>query len=232
MHPNCRSTTGPYYDESVLKNMKRRARNQEGVGKEIEYKNYREWEAELKARGLKPGHIKNVPNQAEKNLYAKYSSRLKDSPFMPKTIEEFRKTIYYDDGGWLKLKQDFREIGKIDKLDYSKINEKRPIEKPTSNKNAIKLYYKFRKNEEYISDHAIERYLEREYKKNGDVNYSFSNIIKVAKMKPNYIDVVKGGIIMYDEDDTRVAIIKDDKDYNKIVTIMKIGEVKKTWKKK
>lgn len=58
MHPNCRSTTGPYYDESVLKNMKRRARNQEGVGKEIEYKNYREWEAELKARGLKPGGIK------------------------------------------------------------------------------------------------------------------------------------------------------------------------------
>ena len=58
MHPNCRSTTGPYYNDSILKDMKRRARDQEGVGKEIEYKNYREWEAELKARGLKPGGIK------------------------------------------------------------------------------------------------------------------------------------------------------------------------------
>lgn len=58
MHPNCRSTTGPYYNDSILKDMKRRARDQEGVGKEIEYRNYREWEAELKARGLKPGGIK------------------------------------------------------------------------------------------------------------------------------------------------------------------------------
>lgn len=63
MHPNCRSTTGPYYDESVLKNMKRRARNQEGVGKEIEYRNYREWEAELKARGLKPGEEIDIYRQ-------------------------------------------------------------------------------------------------------------------------------------------------------------------------
>ncbi|MGI6608886.1 MAG: minor capsid protein [Erysipelotrichaceae bacterium] len=47
MHPNCRSTTGPYYNDSILKDMKRRARNQEGAGKEIEYKNYREWEKSL-----------------------------------------------------------------------------------------------------------------------------------------------------------------------------------------
>ena len=211
--------------------MKRRARDQEGVGKEIEYKNYREWEAELKARGLKPGHIKNVPNQAEKNLYAKYSSRLKDSPFMPKTIEEFRKTIYYDDAGWLKLKQDFREIGKIDKLDYSKINLERPKNKIVDVESGRKLYYKFRKNEEYISDHAIAQYFTREYKKNGALNFSFSDIIMLSKMKPNYIDKLNNRHVIFDKGNTNIAIIKEPKSYNKIITIIKRRKIKSSWQK-
>lgn len=124
MHPNCRSTTGPYYDESILKNMKRRARNQEGVGKEIEYKNYREWEAELKARGLKSGFIRNYPTKAESEQFNRYSKVLKD--VAPKDINEFLK-IKNNMKSWEELKYKYR-TAKLYKVDYGDISVKNILE--------------------------------------------------------------------------------------------------------
>ncbi len=118
MHPNCRSTTGPYYNDSILKDLKRRARDQEGVGKEIEYKNYREWEAELKARGLKPGFIRNYATKAESEQFTRYQRVLKE--LAPTDINEFLK-LKRDKVLWDDLKYKYRTVNRY-KVDYGKVS--------------------------------------------------------------------------------------------------------------
>ncbi len=147
--------------------MKRRARDQEGVGKEIEYKNYREWEAELKARGLKAGFIRNYPTKTESEQFARYSKVLKD--VAPKDINEFLK-IKNNIKSWEELKYKYR-TAKLYKVDYGDISVKNILE---MDEVAVEAKVSF--NNDFYKTKGNVSVL----KINGEYKYAFSRIDSIC----------------------------------------------------
>nr|DAN65721.1 MAG TPA: minor capsid protein [Caudoviricetes sp.] len=87
---------------------------------------------------------------------------------------------------------------------------------------AIELYYSFKNEGIYASDHFIEQYIEREFKNNGDLNYDFEKIIEIAKKEHNYVDMTNGRYVIYYDN---IGIVKE---VDKYITIIK-GRVSKHW---
>ena len=87
---------------------------------------------------------------------------------------------------------------------------------------AIELYYSFKNEGIYASDHFIEQYIEREFKNNGDLNYDFEKIIEIAKKEHNYVDMTNGRYVIYYDN---IGIVKEG---DKYITIIK-GRVSKHW---
>lgn len=125
MHPNCRSTTGPYYDDDNIEEWTRRARNDEGKNEVIKYKTYREWEADLAKQGKTPGPIKGMePNDYNKEQYERYTKVLGD--MVPGTLEEFVK-LKGNPEQWNDLKAKYRTVNRY-KVDYGHVEPKTILE--------------------------------------------------------------------------------------------------------
>lgn len=120
MHPNCRSTTGPYYDDDNIEEWTRRARNDEGKNEVIKYQTYREWEdkATYHMRSSVPlgeweGTTGSQITPEQKKELAKYAAErgieLYDYGSFDGDIELFKKQIDQLDN----LNQEFKPSAKI-----------------------------------------------------------------------------------------------------------------------
>jgi hypothetical protein len=101
---------------------------------------------------------------------------------------------------------------------------------------AIEAYFSFKKDGVLMSDHAISRYTGRmrrnttnpnakasQKRKNGQFQFNYQSILKLAKTEPNYVDVENGRLIHFRG---KMAII-EEKDRSKVVTMMPRSRPKK-----
>lgn len=167
-HPNCRTTTIPYFDDDLGLEDTRNTRN------------------------VVAGKSEKVPDMSYKTWYDKY--------VVDKNAVK----------GYNKDEEVIRAIDNNKKI--SEINKQR----------AIELYYSFKNEGIYASDHFIEQYIEREFKNNGDLNYDFEKIIEIAKKEHNYVDMTNGRYVIYYDN---IGIVKEG---DKYITIIK-GRVSKHW---
>lgn len=80
MHPNCRSTTAPYYNDLDLSKMKRRTRDEKGQGTLTNYKTYREWEKEARQNMVKAKPVMNHFKETYPDHAQNIEGILKDAP--------------------------------------------------------------------------------------------------------------------------------------------------------
>ena len=132
----------------------------------------------------------------------------------PQTLEEFQNMKYNIGTEYRKLKKDYGVLSAIKK------------NKKITNKNAAKiLYYKFKQQNKYVSDHFIEQFIAREFKKDGTANFNFEKVIEISNGEINYKDIVNNRDIRFYDD---ISIISER---DKFITIRK-GRVSKKWKKR
>ena len=226
MHVNCRSTTRAYMGTEIEATLKRRARNPITNENEIiDNMSYKDWyNSKVKAHGqgdidkaFKKSKYKFDKKEFVKNndysQYSRYVERLKNSPYLPKTLEDFTKMKYNTDGSYARLSREYRTIGRINKTSQN-------VERD------IKTYYQFRNDSIEMTDHAIYDYHLRMFKKDGTPNYDYNKMVEVIKRKPNYFDEnTKRNVNFYD----KICVISEV-DTKEIVSIRK-SRLNKKWKK-
>lgn len=219
LHPNCRSKTRAYMGEEVEKTLQRRARNPvTGKNEIIGNMSYEEL-AEKHGLGYpvtrkpKPPQ-KEFVNHNDWSQYNRYAERLKESPYLPKTIEEFVKIKYNGDGTYERLAREYRTIGRINKY----------ADTPDIAKRDISTYYQFRRDNIEMTNHGIFDYHLRMYKNDGTPNYDYNKIVEIIKKEPNYTDDTTNRIVNYYD---RIAILKE-KGTKEVVSIIK-GRLNKKW---
>lgn len=217
MHPNCRSTTRAYMGEEVEKTLQRRARNPiTGKNEVIGNMSYEDWyNAKVKEHGKAAvdDAYKAVKNKAsDAAQYNRYAERLKESPYLPKNLENFVKTKYNNDGSYARLAREYKTVGRVRKTSATPERD-------------IQTYYQFRKDDIEMTDHGIYDYHLRMYKKDGTQVYDHNKIVEIAKKEPNYRDGRNGRFVnVYDD----ICIVKEN-GTNEIVSLRK-GRVNKQWK--
>ena len=201
-HVYCRSTTIPYFDDDIQDEIvERRA-----------------------ARNVRTGKSTTVPDMDYRTWYKKYVVPENDR----KEFERITKILGYKVAGNLDKYRnikynDVERYSDIQK-DYGVIDAINKNGKILDKERAKKLYYKFKAEGIYTSDHFIEHFIDREYKNNGEINHTFSEIVELCKEKPNYIDTRNGKQII---SKSGVNIFVED---GKYITLRK-GRVSKHWKK-
>lgn len=226
MHPYCRCTTKAYVPD-VLSGGTRTARNPEtGKTEIVENQTYVEWrdnnlyneykriEKKMDTQLTKITQIEDETYpKGESKSFLEFKEKIKD--------KEKLKEVMSDRKEYEIFKQDIKEIKAI--VGSNKIKEEQKG-------NAVDLYFRFRDNDLYISDHGIEDYYLRGFKgKTRDVReYSFKDIIELSKKEHNYVDTSNQRHVIFNG---RLAMVKEPKQNNKIVNVMVIGKgrVKKTW---
>lgn len=199
---NCRSTTVPYYNDDIQAEIEntRMARDPE-TGKSLKVENltYKEW------------YSKYIVEYNYKKEYENIVSILGYKAVG--NLEKYRDIKYNDVERYNDIQKDYGVIDAINK--NGKILDK---------ERAKKLYYNFKAEGIYTSDHFIEHFIDREYKNNGEINHTFNEIVELCKEKPNYIDtrnekqiISKSGVNIFVEN-------------GKYITLRK-GRVSKHWKK-
>ena len=219
MHPNCRSKTRAYMGEEIEKTLKRRAKNPvTGKNEIVDNISYKEW---AKQNGLdkpKSQWPKPVKKEFVKpndwSQYNRYAERLKESPYFPKTLEEFVKIKYNNGGTYDRLAREYRTIGRINKY----------AESPEIAKRDISTYYRFRQDDIEMTNHGIYDYHLREFKGDGTRNYDYNKIVEIIKKEPNYTDNNTNRIVNYYD---RIAVLRE-KDTKEVVSIIK-GRLNKKW---
>ncbi|MDU5274407.1 MULTISPECIES: minor capsid protein [Peptoniphilus] len=201
-HVYCRSTTVPYYNDDIQAEIEntRMARDPE-TGKSLKVENltYKEW------------YSKYIVEYNYKKEYENIVSILGYKAVG--NLEKYRDIKYNDVERYNDIQKDYGVIDAINK--NGKILDK---------ERAKKLYYNFKAEGIYTSDHFIEHFIDREYKNNGEINHTFNEIVELCKEKPNYIDtrnekqiISKSGVNIFVEN-------------GKYITLRK-GRVSKHWKK-
>lgn len=219
LHPNCRSKTRGYLGEKEEKMLKRRARNPiTGKNEIIDNMSYEEWlKKNFKTQGKENVEkaIKNTKNKSnDKKQYEKYLERLKDSEYVPDSIEKFVEMKYNTNTDVFKsLKREYKTIGKIN-------------EKSDNITRDIEIYYDFRKSGLETTQHFISDYYDRMYDGKNNMKFNFEKIIDISKKVPNYFDTETNRNVRYYD---KIVLISE-KDTNEMVS-MRYGKGKKTWKK-
>lgn len=201
-HVYCRSTTIPYFDDDIQDEIvERRA-----------------------ARNVRTGKSTTVPDMDYGTWYKKYVVPENDRKELERitkilgykvveNLDKYRNIKYNDVERYNDIQKDYGVIDAINKN-----------EKILDKERAKNLYYKFKAEDIYASDHFIEHFIDREYKNNGEINHTFNEIAELCKEKPNYIDTRNGKQII---SKSGVNIFVED---GKYITLRK-GRVSKHWKK-
>lgn len=227
MHPYCRCTTKAYVPD-VLSGGTRAARNPEtGKTEIVENQTYAEWrdnnlyneykriEKKMDTQLTKITQIEDETYpKGESKSFLEFKEKIKD--------KESLKELMSNRKEYETFQQDIKEIKAV--LGSRNLTDEQKGK-------VADLFFRFRDNGLYISDHALERYFEREY--NGERtkrNYTYKDIIDLAKKEHNYKDERDQKEIIFED---RLAIIKEPKDHNKIISINVIGrrKPKRTWEK-
>lgn len=203
-HPNCRSTTIPFFDDDIQKKLEtsRIARNPEtGKNERIENLSYKQWRE------------KYVTNYEDKQEYENILKTLQEKT---PAFDVFKDMKYNNLIEYESLMKDHSVIKAIHK-NTSILEE--------NQERAISLYYQFKENGVYASDHFVEQYIRREFKKSGVKNFEFEDILEIAKKPANYVDTSTGRLVKYYDE---IALIAED---DKYVTIIKRKKVSGKWQR-
>lgn len=201
-HVYCRSTTIPHYDDDILMDIvSRRA-----------------------ARDIRTGKSTTVPDMDYATWYEEYVEPDKDKKEFERLLKVLGYPVVENLEKYKNIK--YNDVERYDDIqkDYGVINAINKNEKILDKERAKNLYYKFKAEDIYASDHFIERFIDREYKNNGEANHTFNEIVELCKEKPNYIDTRNGKHIISTPE---VNIFVEN---GKYITLRK-GRVSKHWKK-
>lgn len=198
MHPGCRSTTTIYEEDQEGTRV---ARGADGKIYKVDRKmKYPEW---------KEKYVNDAATKEDLEQYQRYLDVLGER--ISSNYEEFYKLKKSE--RWVSIKRDYKVVKAISK------------NKGITDKNRAKqLYYDFSERDVHVGTHFLERYMEREFKKNGDRVFTFDQVVELAKRKPNYIDTSNGRDVIVDG---KLSIVQEN---GKCVT-MRYGRLGKTWKK-
>lgn len=201
-HVNCRTTTIPCFDDDIQDEIvERRA-----------------------ARDIRTGRSTTVPDMDYATWYEEYVEPDKDKKEFERLLKVLGYPVVENLEKYKNIK--YNEVERYDDIqkDYGVINAINKNEKILDKERAKNLYYKFKAEDIYASDHFIERFIDREYKNNGEANHTFNEIVELCKEKPNYIDTRNGKHIISTPE---VNIFVEN---GKYITLRK-GRVSKHWKK-
>ena len=216
-HCNCRTVIVPAYNDEIERELDeeagRMARNPiTGKTEHISNMKYDEWYKRYVISNEKAKVIeKQYKNRhSDRKQYDNYVSVLGRETVG--NIGKFKDLKYNDSDKWERLKRD-----------YSVINAINNNEDILSKNRAKELYYKFKDENIYASDHFIEQFIKREFDKKGNVKLTFDKVVDLSKKEFNYIDTRNGREIKY-YDGISLIIEK-----GKYITIRK-GRLSKKWK--
>lgn len=201
-HVNCRTTTIPCFDDDIQDEIvERRA-----------------------ARDIRTGKSTTVPDMDYATWYEEYVEPDKDKKEFERLLKVLGYPVVENLEKYKNIK--YNDVERYDDIqkDYGVINAINKNEKILDKERAKNLYYKFKAEDIYASDHFIERFIDREYKNNGEANHTFNEIVELCKEKPNYIDTRNGKHIISTPE---VNIFVEN---GKYITLRK-GRVSKHWKK-
>ena len=218
MHPWCRSTTIAWISDNLLKNLKQSAIDPV-TGKRITVPGdmtYSQWyNLYVKNKPVAEAKEKSVLNKAaDSKQYEKYREVLGSN--VPENLVKFQKLKYNNSETWNELKKDYNVIKAIEK------------NKIIYDKGAAKnLYYKFKNKNIYASDHFIEDFIKRQFDSNGNLKYTFEDIVRHNLLGDNYIDARNNRLIQFHN---KIATVRDCKD-NKYISLMYRRKESPHWKK-
>ena len=201
-HINCRTTTIPLFDDDIQDEIvERRA-----------------------ARDIRTGKSTTVPDMTYKTWFKRYVQPVNDEKEFKKILNVLGYQVVENLDKYKNIK--YNDVERYDDIqkDYGVIDAINKNGKILDKERAKKLYYKFKAEGIYTSDHFIEHFIDREYKNNGEINHTFNEIVELCKEKPNYIDTRNGKQII---STSGVNIFVEN---GKYITLRK-GRVSKHWKK-
>lgn len=210
-HPNCRTVFIPLLEYEGSTRISRDINtNKNNILKD---KSYNEWVKEVgeKEHNIAQQKLKN--KKSDLKQYRKYKVALNNSKYLPKTFEDFQNIKYNNNEEYESINRDYKVLKVIYK------NKKIP-----SVIVAKELYYIFKENGNWLSDHFIERFIERGIKNN---DFSIDIVFEISKKEVNYLDENGKNVRFYDG----IAIISEIEDgIEKFITIIK-GRKGKKWTK-
>lgn len=133
------------------------------------------------------------------------------------TLEKYYKGKYNNSEEYLKLFTRSKELSML----------KRKHSEYTGNQldKCIKLYDEFEKRGFIASSHFMEKFIEREFRKDYTSNYSIESIVDMLNLTPIYLDTKTDRLVRGVND---IYLITEQ---NRIVTLIKTKRVKGTWKR-
>ena len=215
-HPNCRSTTAPWFPDFQDKG--ERAYRDIETGKTDyvpEDMTYHEWYAKyVEGSPRAKMEEKKIQNEAsDKKQYEKYQKILGSE--MPESFEKFQSLKYNEPEQWKKLRKK--------KAVYSEIAEKEWTDE--FKKKTKQAYKNFEKEGITLSSHALSR-LPRVNKK-GFPEIEEKDLLSLLKSKPRYRD--SADRVAYFSEELQLAAVQNQKT-NDIVTIVRAKRPKGDWK--
>ena len=212
-HPNCRSTTIPYFDDNFGE---RAARGIDGktyyVPSDMTYKEwYQKHMVEKHGKeAIELIQIKNKNATSDKKLYDKYKELLgKD---VSKTFADFQEMKYTDNNKWIQMKSDYRYKNNLSKREIVKISDTSgslPLKsKPNSIKDLVSDNGKIKQRRVYDETGKIDKDIDTsdhgkpKYHKTGAHAHDYDHDKKISHGKPRKLtsdelrlnnDIIKEG---------------------------------------
>ncbi len=179
-HPNCRTTTIPWYDDSIYEDENTRMARDPVTGKSVRVKdmNYKEWYKEYVVTDPKAVVLEKMwkYRHSDRKQYENYRDILDKN--MPYTFEEYQDIKYNRSKEWEVKGREFREIRNI------KSKSKHPEEYKDEK---IKLYYELRDKGYEFTSHSLDRLINPKKGKDKEI-FTKEEVLEVLKEKPNYYD--------------------------------------------
>ncbi|MDR2024376.1 MAG: minor capsid protein [Hungatella sp.] len=214
-HPNCRTTTVPYFDDEFSA-MEMRAARDPVTEKSTEVPasmTYKQWHEEFVENNPEAALVETMQkNKAtDRKQYEEYKKILGKEG--SKSLDSFQKLKYTNVKEWNAKRREYATISKVNQKQWSDDFKKK----------AIGAYYQFKKAGIEISDHGLARFLDRS---KGKIPYTFEDIMKQFKMPVNYVQNDGNEIRFYNE---RAVISSPDT--HEIITIVNRKTISKEWKR-
>lgn len=216
LHPWCRSTTVPYFNDEFTAGETRAARGEDGKTYKVP--------ADMKYKDWYDKYVNTNPNMLaqEQKLKNKYADQKQYDGYKrvlgknaPKTFDMFQNLKYNNSDEWNVLQRENNTISKIkNKETYTEEYRRKLIDN----------YYEFKNAGYEFTDHSLNRFLGQKIGK-GKVAFTKEDLFGVLSRNSNYLESEIRSIKFYDG----IAVIQN-RETQEVVSIVTRNNAKEGWK--
>lgn len=216
LHPWCRSTTVPYFNDEFTVGETRTARGEDGKTYKVPANmKYKDWHDKY----VKPNpdmmlQEKKLKNEyADRKQYEKYKEVLGKNA--PKSFDKFQELKYNSSEEWSSLQRENDTISKIkNKETYSDEYRRKLIDN----------YYDFKNSGHEFTDHSLNRFLGQKVGKDKTA-FTKEDLLNALGKESNYLENEIRTIKFYDG----IAVIQN-KETQEVVSVVTRKNAKEGWK--